>query len=88
MFRLITIEREYGCGGGAIAAQLADRLGWKLWDQLLTEEIARLANVDAAAVKRCDERMDSRFTAWPKLSGAAATNAVCVWATRPSTPTA
>ena len=27
----------------------------------LTEEIARLANVDRSAVKRCDERMDSRF---------------------------
>jgi cytidylate kinase len=59
MFRLITIEREYGCGGGAIAAQLADRLGWKLWDRLLTEEIARLAQVDRSAVLRCDERMDS-----------------------------
>ena len=61
MFRFITIEREYGCGGGAIAAQLANRLGWKLWDHLLTEEIARLANVDASAVMRCDERMDSRL---------------------------
>jgi cytidylate kinase len=61
MFRLITIEREYGCGAPAIAAQLADHLGWKLWDQLLTEEIARLASVDEAAVKRCDERMDSRL---------------------------
>jgi cytidylate kinase len=61
MFRLVTIEREYGCGGGAIAATLADHLGWKLWDHLLTEEIARLANVDAAAVMRCDERMDSRL---------------------------
>ena len=61
MFRLITIEREYGCGGGAIAAELAQRLGWKLWDHLLTEEIARLANVDLSAVTRCDERMDSRF---------------------------
>jgi cytidylate kinase len=60
MFRLITIEREYGCGGGRIAAQLAERLGWKLWDHLLTEEIARLANVDPSAVMRCDERMDSR----------------------------
>jgi len=61
MFRLVTIEREYGCGGGAIAAELADRLGWKLWDHLLTEEIARTANVDPSAVMRCDERMDSRL---------------------------
>jgi cytidylate kinase len=61
MFRLITIEREYGCGGGAIAAQLATQLGWKLWDHLLTEEIARIANVDCSAVMRCDERMDSRL---------------------------
>src|ERR1700675_4427058 len=61
MFRLITIEREYGCGGGAIAAQLANHLGWTLWDRRLTEEIARLANVETSAVKRCDERMDGGF---------------------------
>ena len=61
MFRLVTIEREYVCGGCAIAAQLAQHLGWNLWDQRLTEEIARMANVDPSAVKRCDERMDSRF---------------------------
>jgi cytidylate kinase len=61
MFRLVTIEREYGCGAASIAAQLADHLGWKLWDHCLTEEIARLANVDPSAVMRCDERMDSRF---------------------------
>jgi cytidylate kinase len=60
MFRLITIEREYGCGGGAIASQLASHLGWKLWDHLLTEEIARVAHVDPSAVTRCEERMDSR----------------------------
>ena len=61
MFRVITIEREYGCGAGAIAAELAQRLGWKVWDQLLTEEIARIANVHPSTVKRCDERMDSRL---------------------------
>ena len=61
MFRLVTIEREYGCGGGTIAARLAECLGWKLWDHLITEEIARLAKVDAATVNRCDERMDSRL---------------------------
>src|ERR1700678_1895162 len=61
MFRLITIEREYGCGAGTIAAELARRLRWKVWDQLLTEEIARLANVDASTVKRCEEHVDSPF---------------------------
>ena len=61
MFRLVTIEREYGCGAAAIASQLADHLGWKLWDHLITEEIARLANVECAAVMRCEERMDSRL---------------------------
>src|SRR5215469_3193792 len=61
MFRVITIEREYGCGGPHIAEALAKRLGWKLWDHRLTEEIARIANVAPSAVKRCDERMDSRL---------------------------
>jgi cytidylate kinase len=66
MFRVITIEREYGCGAASIAAQLADHLGWKLWDHLLTEEVARLANVERSAVKRCDERMDSRLHRFAK----------------------
>jgi len=61
MFRVLTIEREYGCGAPAIAAELAKRLGWQLWDQRLTEEIARIANVDPSAVMRCSERMDSRL---------------------------
>ena len=61
MFRIVTLEREYGCGGGAIAASLADRLGWKLWDHELTEEIAKLANVDCRTVEECDEKVDNRF---------------------------
>jgi cytidylate kinase len=61
MFRVITIEREYGCGAAEIAQQLASRLGWKLWDRELTEEIARVAKVDMAAVSKCEERVDSRF---------------------------
>ena len=44
MIRIVTVEREYGCGGGEIAKRLAEVLEWKLWDHLLTEEIARLAN--------------------------------------------
>lgn len=61
MIRTITVEREYGAGGGVIAKKLADRLGWKLWDQALTSEIARVANVDQSVVERMDERCDSLF---------------------------
>jgi cytidylate kinase len=61
MYRIITIEREYGCGGGEIAREMASRLGWKLWDQELTAEIARLANVTPSTVQRCEERVDSTF---------------------------
>ena len=61
MFRIVTIEREYGCGGGGIACELARRLGWKLWDQQLTTEIAQRAQVPESAVALCDERVDSRL---------------------------
>jgi len=61
MVRVVTIEREYGCGGGAIAAKLADRLGWTLWDQLLTSEIARLSQCEHAEVKAREERVDPAY---------------------------
>lgn len=56
--RIITVEREYGSGGAAIAERLANRLGWQLWDRDLTAEIAREAKVTREAVHRCDERVD------------------------------
>jgi CMP/dCMP kinase len=61
MFRIVTIEREFGSGGGGIACELARRLGWKLWDQQLTSEIAKRAQVPQSAVALCDERVDSRL---------------------------
>jgi cytidylate kinase len=61
MFRIVTLEREYGSGGGAIAAELAHRLGWKLWDHQLTCEIAKRAQVTESAVALCDERVDGRL---------------------------
>jgi cytidylate kinase len=61
MYRIITIEREYGCGAGGIARHLADRIGWTFMDNAITEQIATLANIDHATVKRCDERVDSTF---------------------------
>jgi cytidylate kinase len=61
MVNIITIEREYGCGGGEIAQLVAKRLGWKLWDQRLTEEIARLANCPKAVVEAREERNDPLY---------------------------
>ena len=61
MIKIVTIEREYGCGGSEIAHRLGEHLGWKVWDQLLTEEIARLANCSKAAVEGREERDDPLY---------------------------
>ena len=61
MYRIITVEREYGSGGGEIACELAKQLGWKVWDHALTEEIAKVANVESSTVERCAERADGTF---------------------------
>lgn len=56
--RVLTIDREYGCGARIIAERLADHLGWTLWGQSLTTEIAKTAKVAPEAARRCDERLD------------------------------
>jgi cytidylate kinase len=61
MIKIITIEREYGSGGGEIAQLVANRLAWRLWDQRLTEEIARLANCPKAVVEAREERNDPLY---------------------------
>jgi cytidylate kinase len=61
MVDIITIEREYGCGGGDIAQLVANLLGWKLWDQRLTEEIARLAHCSKTVVEAREERNDPLY---------------------------
>ena len=61
MIRIITVEREYGSGGGVIAAALAERLGWSLWDQRLTDEIARRMDCDRSSVEAHEERLDPTY---------------------------
>jgi cytidylate kinase len=58
MIQAVTIEREYGCGGSAIAATLAELLGWKLWDHELTAEIARLTHSTPQAVEKREWKDD------------------------------
>ena len=61
MIRTIAIEREFGSGAGTIARKLADRLGWTLWDEKITEEIARRFRCDVKSVERCEQKPDSTF---------------------------
>ena len=61
MIRIVTVEREFGSGGGGIACELSRRLGWKLWDNELTSGIAKSAQVAESAVALCDERVDGRL---------------------------
>jgi cytidylate kinase len=61
MIKIITIEREYGCGGGEIAHLLAKHLEWTLYDQLLTEEIAKLADCPRTVVEVREERTDPLY---------------------------
>jgi hypothetical protein len=61
MIKTVTIEREYGSGGGEIAQLVSNHLGWKLWDQLLTEEIARLAECPEAVIQVREERTDPLY---------------------------
>jgi hypothetical protein len=58
MLHAITIEREFGCGGSEIASLVANRLGWSLWDERLTQEIARLTESTPEAVGRREWRTD------------------------------
>jgi len=58
MVHAITIEREFGCGGSEIAGLVASRLGWNLWDERLTQEIARLTESTPEAVERKEWRTD------------------------------
>ncbi|HXN49263.1 MAG TPA: cytidylate kinase-like family protein [Bryobacteraceae bacterium] len=58
MIKVVTIEREYGAGAAEIAAKMSERLGWKLWDQSLSTEIARHLDCDKLHVERHEEHRD------------------------------
>jgi cytidylate kinase len=58
MFRILTVAREYGSGGAKVAQIVAGRLGWKLLDRCLGEEIAEAARIDPRLAERFDEHPD------------------------------
>jgi len=57
-YRVLTVAREYGSGGGEIAAIIARELGWRLLDKELITEISRKERVPASEVAAFDEKVD------------------------------
>ena len=58
MKQLLLIDEEYGAGASTIGEKIATRLGWKFFDQALTDEIARLAKIPVEVCQRHLERND------------------------------
>ena len=58
-YRVLTVNREFGSGGGRIAQRIAEWLGWKLLDKDIIDAIAYAAHVDANVVRHYDEHVDS-----------------------------
>lgn len=53
---IISVGREFGSGGHAIAEMLANDLGIKLYDRNMLDEIAKEKNVDAKSFDSFDEK--------------------------------
>ena len=58
MKQILLIDREFGAGGSTIGAMLAARLNWTLFDDALTQEIARLAKIPIEVCRKREERTD------------------------------
>ena len=58
MKQILLIDREFGSGGSSIAQILAGRLKWKLFDDELTREIARVANIPEELCRKREMRKD------------------------------
>ena len=54
--KFITISREYGAGGGEVAARLADLLGWDLLDHEWLHRAAQLEHLPDAELEAIDEQ--------------------------------
>jgi len=55
IMQAVTISRQYGSGGGEIAARLARKLGWQLIDHAVIEQTARQLEVRESEVEKHDE---------------------------------
>lgn len=57
-YRVLTVAREYGSGGGEIAAIIANELGWRLVDKGLITDISHEGKISESEVAAFDEKVD------------------------------
>ena len=67
--KIITIAREYGCGGRLIAKKLADRLGFDYYDSDLISLAAEKTGMTEAYIKEIEQKKVSNFLYTLFLSG-------------------
>lgn len=63
-FRNVCVSREAGAGGGSIARIVGSRLGWKVYDNELLEEISQRMQLPSEEVRAFDELAPSVVQDW------------------------
>ena len=58
---IVTVARQFGCGGGEIAKKLAEQLSVEYFDKELLEKAAEASGISRDAFARADERAASSF---------------------------
>ena len=60
----LTVSRQLGSGGGAFARDVADRMGWQVYDRAILSEIAEHRHLRERVVRRLDERAVGWISEW------------------------
>ena len=60
----LTVSRQFGSGGGAFARQVADSLGWQVYDRAILRDIAEHHHLRERVVRRLDERAIGWISEW------------------------
>ncbi len=61
---VVTLSRDHGAGGDAIAAMLAERLDVPVYDHVILHKIAERLDAEPAAVKQLDESLGRGRDMW------------------------
>ena len=71
---VITISRQYGAGGKTVGLLVAEKLGYKVFDEEIMQEVARKANVSRNWVESVDKEAGGKLQRF--LSGIISRNLV------------